>query len=1322
MKTFLTLLILLLYAPGLSSNDYTIVWKRVIDSGNSECAFDPVLDSNRNIHVTGYMYIGPNSDMFTAVYDSAGNLLNTDTLDNGSYDYAMGIAMDSSGNFYITGKSYNGTNYDYLTYKMPLSWIDIIDMGRNDEAWDVAVDKNGYIYVTGHILLDDYWTRYTVKYKPSGDTVWTRKSYLTYDNFATSVAIDSKGNVYVGGSKSTFEGYQYWYITKYDSLGSLLWEDSIPQGYYADAYIYDLAVDKWNNIYATGRTFFPYFSHYQYLTVKWDSMGSIVWLREYGIYEDAFAYGIDVDTMGNVYVTGKISVNDDNEIATIKYDSSGNLVWADTIFHPGDDCGYGICIDKDRNIIYVVGYQDNGSNIDFVTIKYGIFRVSVEPDTININTPTDIMVTTISGDVPEDSIEVSIEGYDVFNVDTTNASGHAYLNGINSPYGQILLVKGRKITSTSYCFQETVWVVNGDNFTSVEVRARSDTINVDGYLMGGIPGVISTYTRPDGHKAFISGCGIDTIVETTTDTMETDVIPLSNGIIDVVIGKSGYNLYNTRVVVKDFKGYVEGIVKDNSTSNGINNVYIRFYQAGADTSTDTPVFSGYSGTDGGFDADSLLCGFYDVYLREVGYIDTVYHIVIQNPYNNYTFEMEPASTCSFTGYVLEAHSLKPLTSTVKIYRVDNGQLFRVTTSDSLAGGVFNITLPFFKYRFLISSFYHTSCDTTMDINTVIKIDTFYLDNTWGYVLLVDDDDYPKKRILPGKRMSKNDIPPLDKRDVKLSESSDKIYRWLVEFGYMVDTINSEQAISADWSPYDVVILSSGNDFNPLSQPGLIDKITAWYNSGGKLLIEGGEVGYDYRGSDFDHTVLHVDRWDVDSAGNLVLQDSSHNLAIRPNILPDTIHIQYSSWYDEDAMTLYSGGALVFGTEKYPSNAGICVHDNTPGPEAGQVVYYAFNLNALTDTIVSKQLLKNSVFYLLTDESPPTATIHGTVDCRGNPDDSGVLVKLESHKTAYIETTYTDIGGNYSFTVCGDTYDLYFRKAEYSDTLITVYVGDSGDVRVDAALYPYIWIYNEDFEQNNGNIVEVGDWEWGIPTSGPGNAHSGSRCWATVLDTDYTNNSYSLMLLTSLDLSGASGQVTLEFYQWFDFENGYDGGNINVTADGINWSIVYPVSPPYNEDSFPSGNACIPGEPGYTGKIEEWTKTIVDLSDYAGDSSVAIKFSFGSDRNLTRSGWYIDDIRVGYADYTVGTSETPEEAKVSLVRNIDIGCVNIECALPRSGLVSIDVYDITGRNVYRKSKVKAPGYYKEKIKIDRSGVYFVKVHVFDKSYMFKVVLL
>lgn len=366
MKTFLTLFILLLYAPGLSSNDYTIVWKRVIDSGNSECAFEPVLDSNRNIHVTGYMYIGPNSDMFTAVYDSAGNLLYTDTLDNGSYDYAMGIAMDSSGNFYITGKSYNGTNYDYLTYKTPLSWIDIIDMGRNDEAWDVAVDKNGYIYVTGHIL-GDYWTRYTVKYKPSGDTVWTRKSYLTYDNFATSVAIDSKGNVYVGGSKSSFEGYQYWYITKYDSLGSLLWEDSIPQGYYADAYIYDLAVDKWNNIYATGRTFFYYFSHYQYLTVKWDSMGSIVWLREYGIYEDAFAYGIDVDTMGNVYVTGKISVNDDNEIATIKYDSSGNLVWADTIFHPGDDCGYGICIDKDRNIIYVVGYQDNGSNIDFVT-------------------------------------------------------------------------------------------------------------------------------------------------------------------------------------------------------------------------------------------------------------------------------------------------------------------------------------------------------------------------------------------------------------------------------------------------------------------------------------------------------------------------------------------------------------------------------------------------------------------------------------------------------------------------------------------------------------------------------------------------------------------------------------------------------------------------------------------------------------------------------------------------------------------------------------------------------------------------------------------
>ncbi|HDI83012.1 MAG TPA: T9SS type A sorting domain-containing protein, partial [candidate division WOR-3 bacterium] len=162
-------------------------------------------------------------------------------------------------------------------------------------------------------------------------------------------------------------------------------------------------------------------------------------------------------------------------------------------------------------------------------------------------------------------------------------------------------------------------------------------------------------------------------------------------------------------------------------------------------------------------------------------------------------------------------------------------------------------------------------------------------------------------------------------------------------------------------------------------------------------------------------------------------------------------------------------------------------------------------------------------------------------------------------------------------------------------------------------------------------------------------------------------------------------------------------------------------PEYNEDAFSSGNAGVPGERGYTGNLGGWSKVKIDLSSYTGNNNLYIRWHFGSDGSVTYDGWFVDDVRVGYPDYSVGVEEIPKEVEVYLERSIGIGGVEVRYGLPRAGKVDIRVYDISGRQVYGKAGIKGAGYHSERIEVRGAGVYFVRVNAGGKSYRYKLVI-
>ncbi|MEE8417165.1 MAG: carboxypeptidase regulatory-like domain-containing protein, partial [candidate division Zixibacteria bacterium] len=167
------------------------------------------------------------------------------------------------------------------------------------------------------------------------------------------------------------------------------------------------------------------------------------------------------------------------------------------------------------------------------------------------------------------------------------------------------------------------------------------------------------------------------------------------------------------------------------------------------------------------------------------------------------------------------------------------------------------------------------------------------------------------------------------------------------------------------------------------------------------------------------------------------------------------------------------------------------------------------------------------------------------------------------------------------------------------------------------------IYVEDFEDDNGFFEPDNDWEWGDPSSGPGDAHSGVNLWGTIL-----NGQYSVGPLLSALVSPPLGLTTdpiLTFWHWYNTEIGFDGGNVKISTDGINWDLITPEG---GYDGILSTNFENPigGEEAFFGESDGWELETFDLSAYNG-SMVLIKFDFGSDTSVRNAGWYMDDFVV-----------------------------------------------------------------------------------------------
>jgi uncharacterized delta-60 repeat protein len=306
------------------------------------------VDSNGDVYVTGWSAPVNGSllyDYATIKYSSAGVLLWTKRFNGAGNldDEATALAVDGSGNVYVTGYSTgSGGNYDYATIKystvgVPL-WTNLFNGVGNgdDEPTALAVDSDGNVYVTGYTTATNAYTDYaTIKYSSAGVPVWTNRFNGAGDDndWAYSLAVDGRGNVYVTGSSKGSAGYYDYVTIKYSSAGVPVWTNRFNGTGNNDDEANAVAVDGDGNVYVTGYTDSSGGGGIDYATIKYSGPPVIRFVTtggNFGFTNKQFRLTLTGPAGSNAVISASTNLHSWKPLATNSL-GSGTLTVTDTL-------------------------------------------------------------------------------------------------------------------------------------------------------------------------------------------------------------------------------------------------------------------------------------------------------------------------------------------------------------------------------------------------------------------------------------------------------------------------------------------------------------------------------------------------------------------------------------------------------------------------------------------------------------------------------------------------------------------------------------------------------------------------------------------------------------------------------------------------------------------------------------------------------------------------------------------------------------------------------------------------------------------------------
>lgn len=622
--------------------------------------------------------------------------------------------------------------------------------------------------------------------------------------------------------------------------------------------------------------------------------------------------------------------------------------------------------------------------------------VTMDPSAIDVNTAADITVTVMEADgvTPKPGINVWAEGLD-YTIDPvmTDANGVAVIN-VDYAYGPTLDIVGQDPAQTYRLFTEQVQV-NAMDLTSPDLSVSTNIGLSDAFALD-LPGTLNASVGELGTTvvAFLPDGS-----QVTGPAPQLTVTPGQLGVVTGQIALDGYNLYTETFEVIQAYGTLSGTITNEGTP--MANVFV----TGLDMH-DTPVFTTVTDANGVYTvAEEQLVDSYNIVVDHFGYLHFEQEFFLNYGPNTFDFEIEAAPAGVLTGMAMESETSEPLQATVYVYRSDNDELY--TQAVCAEDGTFTTSsLPYFTYDVRVRAYQHVPATIELEINQPETIKNFALEPTNGDLLLIDDSGSAavKDAKFGGKRNDQLLAPGYVSNGAK---SAAQMADDLTEMGFFVTVVNAAEVDVAQFDLVDLVILSCSDNTATLENAVLKQGLVDYANDGGKILLEGGELGYDQRGSEpFASTVLHTTDWDADSAGGIEVNEAGAYVLNNPNPACQPLTVDYQGYGDSDAMTPNADAAMPMNWSEAPASASMITYDPNAAPEGGQIVFFTFNYLAVDQGRYA--LLENAVHWLLTPEFG-TSAVSGAAMLMNEDDPSGITITAIPNGG----TTTTDVNGNWN---------------------------------------------------------------------------------------------------------------------------------------------------------------------------------------------------------------------------------------------------------------------------------------------------------------------
>ncbi len=305
---------------------------------------------------------------------------------SGTPCYSSVFKSDNLGNLYIGGWiERNETKEDFLLLKYSPNGNLIDSAFFNNPGVDdseritaMTIDAQGFVYVTGWSKGASSFADFLViKYNSSLDTQWVRRFAGDSFDYPSAIVVDDYGNVYVTGMSYRAEKDFDYLTIKYNPQGETLWARYYNSKFNDKDSATAIAVDEYGNVYVTGFIFYD--NQEDFLTVKYNSVGETLWTKRYGRVangEDKPLF-LKLDPSGNLLVVGYTERGTgDLDVTTIKYYApNGDTFWVrhfNTAPDNGDDWPTGIVLNPAGNI-YIAGCSKrDASGDDYLTVKYDL--------------------------------------------------------------------------------------------------------------------------------------------------------------------------------------------------------------------------------------------------------------------------------------------------------------------------------------------------------------------------------------------------------------------------------------------------------------------------------------------------------------------------------------------------------------------------------------------------------------------------------------------------------------------------------------------------------------------------------------------------------------------------------------------------------------------------------------------------------------------------------------------------------------------------------------------------------------------------------------